>query len=51
MQIYSMRIHEKVDEQPLKNEYSEKFQKMSYYLITLIRSNHLNRKEFYKFKN
>ena len=35
----------------MKNEYSEKFQRIIYYLITLTRSSHLNRKEFRKFKN
>ena len=51
MRICSMRINENDDEQSLKNEYSEKFQKIVYYLITLARPSHLNRKEFHKFKN
>ena len=51
VRICSMRVNENDDEQSLKNEYSEKFQKIVHYLITLARSNHLNRKKFRKFKN
>ena len=46
-----MQINENDDKQSLKNEYFEKFQKITHYLITLIRFNHINRKKFYKFKN
>ena len=41
----------KDDEESLKNEYFEKFQKIIHYLITLTRFNHLNWKKFRKFKN
>ena len=51
MQICSMRINENDDKQFLKNEYSKKFQRIIHYLITLARSNHLDRKKFHKFKN
>ena len=51
MRIYSVQVNENDNKQLLKNEYSEKFQKITHYLITLARSNHLNRKEFRKFKN
>ena len=51
MRICSMRVNENDDEQLLKNKYSEKFQRITHYLITLARSSHLNRKEFHKFKN
>ena len=51
MRIRSMQINENNNEQFLKNEYSEEFQKIIHYLITLTRSNHLNRKKFRKFKN
>ena len=51
VQVYSMRVNKNDDEQSLKNEYFEKIQKIVYYLITLTRSNHLNRKKFCKFKN
>ena len=51
IQICSMRVNENDDEQFLKNEYFEKFQKFVYYLITLARFNHLDRKKFRKFKN
>ena len=51
VRICSIRVNENDDEQSLKNEYSEKFQRIAYYLITLTRSNHLNRKKFRKFKN
>ena len=46
-----MRVNENNDEQSLKNEYSEKFQRIVHYLITLARPSHLNRKKFCKFKN
>ena len=46
-----MRVNENDDEQSLKNEYSEKSQRIAHYLITLTRFNHLNRKKFCKFKN
>ena len=42
MRICSMRINENDDEQSLKNEYSEKFQKIVHYLITLTRFSPLN---------
>ena len=51
VQIYSMRVNENNNEQFLKNEYSEKFQRITHYLITLTRSNYLNRKKFCKFEN
>ena len=51
MRICLMRINENDDEQLLKNEYSEEFQRIIYFLITLTRLNHLNRKKFRKFKN
>ena len=51
VRICSKRINKNDDEQSLKNEYFEKFQKIAHYLITLTRLNHLNRKKFYKFKN
>ena len=51
VRICSMRVNENDDEQSLKNEYSEKFQKIIYYLITLAKSSHLDRKKFRKFKN
>ena len=51
MRICPVRVNENDDEQFLKNEYSEKSQRIVHYLITLTRSNHLNRKEFRKFKN
>ena len=51
MQICSMQVNENDDEESLKNEYFEKFQKIVHYLITLAKSNHLNRKKFCKFKN
>ena len=51
VRICSMRVNKNDDEQLLKNEYSEKFQRIPHYLITLARSNHLNRKKFRKFKN
>ena len=51
MRIYSMRVNKNKNEQSLKNEYSEKFQKIIYYLITLARFSHLDRKKFCKFKN
>ena len=51
MRIYSMRINKNDNEQSLKNECSEKFQRIAHYLIILIRFNHLNRKVLYKFKN
>ena len=51
VRICSMRVNENDDEQFLKNQYSEKFQRITYYLITLARLNHLNWKEFRKFKN
>ena len=46
VRICSMRINENDNKQFLKNEYSEKFQRIAHYLITLTRSNHLNRKKF-----
>ena len=51
VQICSMQINETNDEQSLKNKYSEKFQRIVHYLITLARSSHLNWKKFCKFKN
>ena len=51
VQICSVRINENDDEQLLKNEYSEKFQRIAHYLITLTRFNHLNRKKFHNSKN
>ena len=51
VQICSMQVNKNDDEQLLKNEYSEKFQSIVHYLITLIKSSHLNRKKFHKFKN
>ena len=51
VRICSMQINENNDEQSLKNEYSQKFQRIAHYLITLARFNHLNRKKFRKFKN
>ena len=51
VRICSMRVNKNDDEQSLKNEYFEKFQRIAYYLITLIRPNHLNRKKSHKFKN
>ena len=51
VQIYSMQINKKDNKQSLKKEYSEKFQRIVYYLITLTRFTHLDRKKFYKFKN
>ena len=51
VRIYLMWVNENNDKQFLKNEYSEKFQKIIYYLITLARFNYLNRKKFRKFKN
>ena len=51
MRICSMRVNENDDKQLLKNEYFKKFQRIVHYLITLTRPNHLNRKEFRKFKN
>ena len=51
VRIRTMRINQEDNKQFLKNEYSEKFQKITHYLIILIRLNHLNRKKFSKFKN
>ena len=51
VRVCPLRVNENDDEQLLKNEYSEEFQRIIYYLITLARSNHLDRKEFRKFKN
>ena len=51
VRICSMRVNENDDEQSLKNEYSEKSQRIIYYLITLVRFTHLNWKKFRKFKN
>ena len=51
IRICSMRVNENDDEQFLKHEYSEKFQRIIHYLITLVRFSHLNRKKFHKFKN
>ena len=51
VRIYSMRVNENDDKQSLKNEYSEKSQRIVHYLITLVKFNHLNRKKFRKFKN
>ena len=51
VRVCSMRINENDNEQFLKNEYSEKFQRIVHYLITLARSSHLNWKKFRKFKN
>ena len=51
VRICSVRINENDDEQFLKNEYSEKFQRVAHYLITLARPSHLNWKELRKFKN
>ena len=42
VRICSMRVNKNDDKQSLKNEYSEKFQKIIHYLITLTRPNHLN---------
>ena len=42
VRICSMRVNENDDEQSLKNEYSEKSQRIIYYLITLVRFTHLN---------
>ena len=42
VRICSMRVNKNDDKQFLKNEYSEKFQKIIHYLITLFRFNHLN---------
>ena len=42
MQICLIQINENDNEQSLKNEYFEKFQRIIYYLITLTRFNHLN---------
>ena len=42
VRVCSMRVNENNDEQLLKNKYSEKFQRIAHYLITLTRSNHLN---------
>ena len=51
VRICSMRVNENDDEQFLKNEYFEEFQRIAHYLTTLTRSSHLNRKKFRKFKN
>ena len=51
VRICSIQVNKNDDEQFLKNEYSEKFQRIIHYLITLIRSSHLNWKKFHKFKN
>ena len=51
VQVCLMQINKNDNEQFLKNEYSEKSQKIVHYLITLARSSHLNRKKFRKFKN
>ena len=51
VRVCSMRVNKNDDEQSLKNQYSEKSQRITHYLITLARSNHLNRKKFRKFKN
>ena len=51
MRICSVRINKNDDKQLLKNEYSEEFQRIAHYLITLARFSHLNRKKFRKFKN
>ena len=50
VRVDSMRVNKNDDEQFLKNEYFEKFQKIAHYLIMLVKSNHLNRKKFCKFK-
>ena len=42
VRICSMQINENDNEQFLKNEYFEKFQRIIHYLITLARLNHLN---------
>ena len=51
VRVCSMRVNENDNEQSLKNEYSEKSQRIAHYLITLTRPSHLNRKKFRKFKN
>ena len=51
VRVYSMRVNKNDDEQFLKNEYFKKFQRIVHYLITLVRSNHLDQKKFCKFKN
>ena len=51
VRICSMQVNKNDDEQFLKNEYFEEFQRIAHYLIILTRSNHLNRKKFRKFKN
>ena len=51
VRVCSMRVNENDDKQFLKNEYSEKFQRIVHYLITLTRPNHLNWTKFRKFKN
>ena len=51
IRVYLMQVNEKTDEQSLKNDHFKKFQKSAYYLITLTRFSHLNRKKFHKFKN
>ena len=42
VRVCSMRVNENDDEQLLKNEYSEKFQRIAHYLITLTRLSHVN---------
>ena len=39
VRIYSVQVNENNNEQSLKNKYSEKFQKITHYLITLTRIN------------
>ena len=51
VRVCLMRVNKNDDEQFLKDEYSEKFQKIVHYLITLARSSRLDRKKFRKFKN
>ena len=51
MQICLMQVNEKNNEQFLKNEYFEKFEKIAHYLITLTKFNHSNWKRFRDFKN
>ena len=42
MRVCLMQVNEKNDEQSLKNEYFEKFQRIIYYLITLAKLNYLD---------
>ena len=50
VRVCSIRVNKKNDELFLKNQYFENVQRIVYYLITLVKFSHLNRKKFHKVK-